>query len=124
MRAGCEEWPHLGDCNLVASTMQLDEASRSYDQLCAELDNWSALGLSCRFWVRDDDAISDTPKLRRLLNIVRDHQACVAIAVIPKRSDESLVKVLLSNGCCIWQHGWAHDFHKCGEFGEERALEL
>ena len=90
-----------------------------------ELGIWADLGMVSRFWWRDDDAVSDTPQLRRLLDIARDCGFVVALAVVPERADDSLVRLLATTECCnVWQHGWGHHFHASGEFGEGRPIDL
>jgi hypothetical protein len=98
--------------------MQIEE------QLRSELDAWAAAGMTAKFWWRDDDAVSDTPQLRRLLDIVRDAGIVVALAVVPEHADDSLVELVSTAECCIWQHGWGHYFHARGEFGDGRTLVL
>jgi len=93
-------------------------------QLERELDAWSAAGLKARFWWRDDDAVTDTPQLRRLLGIARERGIAPAIAVVPERADDSLVSVFDTAECSVWQHGWGHYSYTAGEFGEGRALDL
>ncbi len=94
------------------------------DQLRAELDMWAAAGLRAKVWWRDDDAVSDTPALRRLLDIARAARISIALAVVPEHADTSLVELVGTATCCIWQHGWGHHFHTAGEFGDDRPLGL
>src|SRR5258708_2492291 len=75
------------------------------EQIRSELDAWAAAGITARFWWRDDDASADTPQLRRLLSTARELGVTVALAVVPERADQSLVDVLSTTGCCVWQHG-------------------
>ena len=96
----------------------------NYTHLLDELDIWATEGLKSRFWVRDDDAVSYTKQIQNLFEIFRSVHARIAIAVIPKHVEESLANYLQKENCCAWQHGWSHDYHKFGEFGEERPLEL
>ncbi len=91
-------------------------------RLTAELDAWLSLGKVAQFWWRDDDAVMETPQLRRLLDVARELQIQPALAVIPARVNSSLVEALRGIDCCIWQHGYSHDFHVAGEFGEGRLL--
>jgi hypothetical protein len=98
--------------------MQLDE------QLQRELDAWRATGMTARFWWRDDDAVTDTPQLRRLLDIARHTGIVPAIAVVPEHADHALVALLSVTDCCVWQHGWGHYSYTAGEFGEGRAPDL
>ncbi len=98
--------------------MQIEE------QLRSELDAWAAAGMTAKFWWRDDDAVSDTPQLRRLLDLARDVAIVPGLAVIPAQADDSLAKLVSTAECCVWQHGWGHHFHASGEFGDGRALDL
>ena len=93
------------------------------NELLGELAAWTAAGLTAKVWWRDDDAASDTPELRRLFKLAGEIGVVPALAVIPERADESLVGLLSSAGCCVWQHGWGHHFHTSGEFGAGRALD-
>jgi hypothetical protein len=56
--------------------------------------------------------------------VAQKSQIVVALGVIPQRADDSLVHLVSGKDCCIWQHGWSHDFHVSGEFGDGRPLEL
>jgi hypothetical protein len=97
---------------------------RSLDgSLSQELEAWAAAGLIAKLWWRDDDAVTDTAQLRRLFEVAGGLRAVVAVAVIPKHADQSLVNILSANPCCVWQHGWGHNFHKSGEFGDGRAVD-
>jgi hypothetical protein len=96
----------------------------SHDRLRAELDAWADAGLTASLWWRDDDAVTDTPHLRRLLDIAGEAGVVVGLGVIPEGADESLIELTADGRCCVWQHGWGHHFYEAGEFGEERALEL
>jgi hypothetical protein len=96
----------------------------SLEKLRTELDAWADAGLTAHLWWRDDDAITDTPHLQRLLGIARDIGAVVGLGVVPEFADSSLVSIAAEGPCCIWQHGWGHHFHAAGEFGEERDVAL
>jgi hypothetical protein len=93
------------------------------ERLVRELDAWTGEGLTAKFWWRDDDAVSDTPQLRRLLDIARGTGMLLALGVVPERADDSLVSLVAGAPCCVWQHGWGHHFHTAGEFGEGRPLD-
>jgi len=110
---------------------QIRTSSRSIHSLLSqELDAWQAAGLNARFWWRDDDAVSDTPELRRLLRLAQDQQIVVAIAAIPDAADRSLAEIASAASCCVWQHGYRHRWqheqtdksYRDGEFGESRSL--
>ncbi|MBA2293222.1 MAG: glycosyltransferase [Gemmatimonadales bacterium] len=92
-------------------------------RLRQELSAWSASGLVARFWWRDDDAVTVTPQLDRLLALSREFDVGAGLAVVPERADVALVDAIAESSCCIWQHGWGHHFHAAGEFGDGRPLE-
>jgi hypothetical protein len=95
-----------------------------HHHLRSELDAWASAGLMAKFWWRDDDAISDTPQLQRLLGIAGDAGVVVGLGIVPERATSSLIGLAATGRCCFWQHGWGHRFYTAGEFGEERAIEL
>lgn len=97
--------------------MQLEEEVRN------ELATWAGEGMTARFWWRDDDAVFDTPQLRRLIEIARNSRIVAGLAVVRERADNSLVRLVSTADCCVWQHGWGHHFHASGEFADGRALE-
>lgn len=91
-------------------------------RLSAELDQWQALGQSASLWWRDDDAVTATPALDRLLALRQDRGVPLALAVIPARSREALAcKLEQHPGIAVLQHGYAHNNY-AGE--GERAIEL
>ncbi len=77
-------------------------------ELAQELAEWTRLAKKARVWLRDDDAATDTPHLRRLLAIAEELGTVFALAVIPERIDGSLARLVASAPCCVWQHGWRH----------------
>jgi predicted glycosyltransferase len=85
-------------------------------------------GWEPQFWWRDDDAVRQTPHLVRLLALAEHYRSPVAIAVIPRRSEASLVAALeASPMACALVHGLAHENHaragdKKAEFGLQRPL--
>jgi len=82
----------------------------SVEGLIAELDRWRTAGIVARFWWRDDDAISATPALERLLNVVGDRP--IAVAVVPRDADDRLATRLeMAGNVDVLQHGWAHQNH-------------
>jgi hypothetical protein len=112
---------------------EVDRATypEALSELRRELQEWEITGRKARFWWRDDDAVSDTPELRRLFALAAEIGALIGLAVIPERADNTLAKLVATSPCCIWQHGWRHHWqHKDrdysysqGEFGEGRSLE-
>jgi hypothetical protein len=95
------------------------------EELVRELDEWTASGIVARFWWRDDDAASDTPQLRRLIEGAERIGATVGLGVVPEKADASLANAVATSArFCVWQHGWGHHSHELGEFGDGRALNL
>lgn len=97
-------------------------------QLDRELDAWQAAGLKATFWLRDDDAQTDTPALRRLLETGRDAGAPISLAVIPRDADAALADAVSAfDDVHVLQHGWCHANHagageKKFELGDHRPL--
>ena len=82
----------------------------SWEALRRECDAWEAAwetgGRPVELWWRDDDAVSDTDALRRLLASLT---VPVALAVIPARLEPSLPTLLKSHGSVsVLQHGFDH----------------
>ena len=82
---------------------------QAWSWLDSELDRWREAGLVAEFWWRDDDAVSPSAELERLLELSARLELPLALAVIPaalkpglapRLRDESRVSVL--------QHGYAH----------------
>ena len=62
-------------------------------------------------WWRDDDAVSATPALTRLLELSAKVHAPVALAVIPGQLQADLSAALAKANCDILLHGIAHQNH-------------
>jgi hypothetical protein len=102
----------------------------SWQDLDREIGLWAAAGRRATLWWRDDDAVADTPALRRLLDVAR---APLALAVIPEGAGADLAAVLDRQpgapGATVFQHGFRHrnnaapDAKKC-EFPDGRAPEV
>jgi len=56
------------------------------------------------FWLRDDDAVTPTPALKRLLDLSKQHRIPVALAVIPDLADPALFE----KDVAVLQHGCDH----------------
>lgn len=86
----------------------------TWTDLWSELDRWHEAEHTATFWWRDDDAVSSTTALERLLTISARSAAGLALAVIPEGCAESLVTTLgqvsKSGGAeiAVLQHGIAH----------------
>ena len=78
-----------------------------WEALARECEATAASGRPIELWWRDDDAIADTPALRRLLSLAR---VPLALAVIPAVLDPSLPALLKSHGSVsVLQHGFDHN---------------
>jgi predicted glycosyltransferase len=86
-------------------------------------------GVCPSFWWRDDDAVAETPALRRLLALSRTFSVPAALAVIPARTMPSLAACLIEDGNIgALVHGLSHANHapkgeKKAEFGANRTLD-
>lgn len=87
---------------------QRDEIERAWAALTAELAALRQSGEMIALWWRDDDAVSDTPALRRLLALSDDMQAPLALAVIPANADSSLAAACAGSNVDVLIHGLAH----------------
>lgn len=77
-----------------------------------ELARWQEAGLSARFWLRDDDAVTVTPALTRLAELCASHAVPCLIAAIPSQADENLAAYLASQELAeVAVHGWCHRNH-------------
>jgi hypothetical protein len=92
--------------------------------LFAELARWPRG--EATFWWRDDDAVSDTERLRELLALSREYGAPLALAVVPLQSGGDLARILGGRSDVrVWQHGYAHVSHaeppaRKAELGDDR----
>jgi len=97
-----------------------------WNDLEKELDAWTEAGRVADFWWRDDDAVTNTAALRRLLDLAEGTP--LALAVIPSEADAKLVSILTPySEIRVMQHGWSHTNHappeekKC-ELGSHRPI--
>ncbi len=93
--------------------------------LGGELERWAEAGATATLWWRDDDAVTDTPALRRLLRVTQDGGVRPGLAVIPASADVALVESLDLAAVDVLQHGYRHSNHappdqKKAEFGPHR----
>ncbi len=82
-----------------------------WSDLQRELDAWKGAGETATLWWRDDDAVSVTPVLQRLLalTIATGEQLPIALAVIPLPADAVLAGAVQDRQhVAILQHGYAH----------------
>ncbi len=88
-----------------------------------ELEHWSRAGRDATLWWRDDDAVTATAELERLLAVARQPngaQVPLCLAVIPRQADKSLAKFAEGQAkISILQHGFAHTNH--APVGEKKA---
>ena len=100
----------------------------SWDALVCELDNWAADGCVATVWWRDDDAVADTPNLRRLLGLLEAHNIPGAVAVVPAMLEPSLKPLVQGrSGITVLPHGLRHTNLeppgvKKSEFGNTRDI--
>ena len=94
---------------LIAAWKEADMSAgvgTSWDSLARECDAWAESGRRVELWWRDDDAIADTPALRRLIGIAT---VPLALAVIPAGLEPSLPAFLKSHHSVgVLQHGFDH----------------
>lgn len=106
------------------------ESALAAPALCRTAVDWRPLrealavaqdrGVTIRAWWRDDDAIADTPALRRLLHLGRSAAAPVAVAAIPQAIAPSLAAALAEEpGATALVHGLTH--RNCAPPGEKKA---
>ena len=94
-----------------------------------ELARWSAQGRTLPLWWRDDDAVAETPALRKLTELSERLGLPVHLAVIPAAAEESLAEAVSRTPTLVpLVHGWSHRNHapegeKKAEFGAHRPLE-
>ncbi|MET3890355.1 hypothetical protein ABIE41_001431 [Bosea sp. OAE506] len=98
-----------------------------WGDLQAELDRWGTIGGRIRLWLRDDDAIADSPALDALSALAERHGLPVLLAVIPMLAEPSLGQALRRMPLLLpCQHGTWHRNHakppaKKAEFGPSRS---
>ncbi len=100
-----------------------------WDDLCRELDCWSAAQRMATLWWRDDDAVEPSEALDRMIALVEECQVPLTLAVIPAHMTASLVERLapFEQQITMVQHGYAHFNHapvteKKVELGDHRPL--
>lgn len=100
----------------------------AWDALARELDDWHRSGQRPSLWWRDDDAVADTPALRRLLDLAGAEAVPVALAVIPGALEDGLLSGLQGREQVhLLSHGFQHRNqapagHKKAEFGPHRPV--
>jgi hypothetical protein len=89
--------------------------------LIAELDRCAGAGRRVTFWLRDDDAITATPALDRLMSLAATFDIPVVLAVIPMPAEPALASSLAGARTRIALHGFAHANH-AGEGEKKQEL--
>ncbi len=96
----------------------------------AALDRLADTGTQARFWLRDDDAISDTAALRQLAGWAASAKTEILLALVPSKADVTLKELMEVTPQLVGAvHGWAHKNHapdseKKQELGAHRPTEL
>jgi hypothetical protein len=95
-----------------------------WPDLIDELDRWGMVGRVAKLWWRDDDAVTVTPELDKLLRLAGDMP--IALAVIPGLAHPELAAAVDRMPLvAVLQHGWSHAnraLHgKKSEYPEERS---
>jgi peptidoglycan/xylan/chitin deacetylase (PgdA/CDA1 family) len=81
-------------------------------RLRALLDRANAEGRTIRLWWRDDDAVTVTSALERLLALARAHDLPLALAIVPEGATAALAERLAGEpNVAVLQHGWRHRNH-------------
>ena len=83
-----------------------------WSALLGELDVWASLGHRARLWFRDDDASSDIPGLRWMVQNAAACDVPIFFAVIPGLLTEDAESLLRSHpNHWVLQHGYDHADH-------------
>jgi hypothetical protein len=84
-----------------------------WTMLDEELSRWADAGREATMWWRDDDAVTVTPALERLLALRGAWDIGLALAVIPAVLDPALPARLRDEPAtvAVLQHGYAHQNH-------------
>jgi hypothetical protein len=101
-----------------------------WSDLVEELDQWGEGGRAATLWWRDDDAVTASYRLDRLVSIAGD--VPISLAVIPAIVNQGLAAWITHpsrsrQAARLWvlQHGWCHTSHavkgKKNEFSAERS---
>ncbi len=115
----------------IARSVALIErrAAAPLPRLARVLDEAQAMGRAVSFWWRDDDAVTPTPALERLLALANRHAMPVAVAAIPAHADAALAARLAREPLArALVHGLSHANHapageKKAEFGPHRPAD-
>jgi hypothetical protein len=101
----------------------------SESELPAALDRWQRAGRRLDLWLRDDDAVAETPALDRLLALAGRHRIALMVAAIPMKLEPTLAPRLAGHPVArVAVHGAWHRNHaapgeKAREFPPARGLD-
>ncbi len=115
--------------NVVARNGGRVSARLGFVALRNALDEAAAGGRGVRLWWRDDDAVSASPALDRLIALAEAHGAPLLLAAIPSGIEPSLgERLAVAKSVSVAVHGLAHHDHappgeKAAEFGPHRPLD-
>ncbi|MEO1733822.1 MAG: polysaccharide deacetylase [Pseudomonadota bacterium] len=98
--------------------------STDWAPLTEELQIWARQGRTLPLWWRDDDAVSPSHDLDRLLRLSARLALPVHLAIIPAKATAALAQI---DGYVPVVHGWSHHSHagqneKKAEFGDHRPM--
>ncbi len=83
---------------------------KAWQKLELELDIWADNNETATFWWRDDDAISASHQLTRLVELSGLLDIPVSVSVIPAELEDSLADYLFDiDNVVVLQHGYAHE---------------
>jgi len=80
--------------------------------LAARLDAAADRDRPLTLWWRDDDAVAVGPRLEALVARAARHSAPLALAVIPSRATDDLLRLCEREGVTVLQHGVGHTDHE------------
>lgn len=96
--------------------------TRLWRDLSRELSHWRSQGISPRIFLRDDDAVDDTPALQHLLSLCEQYDTPLLLATVPEPATNALAEALEKRPLITPAvHGYQHVDHSA--FGE-KACEL
>ncbi len=77
-----------------------------------QLQLWLDENRKAQMWLRDDDAVTVTRNLERLVDLCRPHGICPLIACVPKGANPELAAYLSASQVEAAMHGWSHANHQ------------
>ncbi len=114
----------------MSHLLREDPTTAGWSGLVGELDQWGEEGRVATLWWRDDDAVTASYRLDRLVSVAGD--VPISLAVIPAAADPGLAALIAHlsrspQATClsVLQHGWCHTNRavdgKKSEFPPERS---